>query len=80
LSPEEEPYRRRGDLSLTPPDVIADLDEDDFDLDVPPEADDDSEGTATVIANLDDDALDLDSDFSLDLEGAPESAKSEDEG
>jgi pilus assembly protein FimV len=74
-----------ADLSLDgPPDVaetvIADLDEDDFDLDVPPEADGEPEGTATVIANLDDDALDLDSDFSLDLEGVPESAVSEDEG
>ena len=60
--------------------VIADLDQDDFDLDVPPETDGDSEGTATVIASLDDEALDLDSDFSLEPEGAPESAASADEG
>ena len=72
-------------LSLDgPPDVaetvIADLDQDDFEIDVPPETDGDSEGTATVIANLDDDALDLDSDFSLEPDGAPESAVSADEG
>ena len=74
-----------ADFSLDgPPDVeetvIADLDADDFDLDVPSGADGESEGTATVIANLDDDALDLDSDFSLDLEEAPESAAFADEG
>ena len=72
-------------LSLDgPPDVaetvIADLDHDDFDLDVPPETGGDSEATATVIASLDDDALDLDSDFSLEPDGAPESAASADEG
>ena len=60
--------------------VIADLDQDDFDLDVPPETGGDSEGTATVIANLDDESLDLDSDFSLELDAAPESAAPADEG
>jgi predicted Zn finger-like uncharacterized protein len=60
--------------------VIADLDHDDFDLDVPPETEGDSQGTATVIAHLDDDALDLDSDFSLEPDGASESAVSADEG
>jgi hypothetical protein len=60
--------------------VIADLDQDDFDLDVPPETGGVSEGTATVIANLDDESLDLDSDFSLELDAAPESAAPADEG
>ncbi len=72
-------------LSLDgPPDVaetiIADLDQDDFDLDAPPETDGGAEGTATVIGDLDDESLDLDSDFSLEPEGAPESAASADEG
>jgi pilus assembly protein FimV len=74
------------DISIDgPPDaaetVIADLDQDDLDLGVPPENDDDSEGNATVVANLDDDALDLDSDVSLELEEASElAASAADEG
>jgi pilus assembly protein FimV len=61
------------DLSLDgPPDVaetvIADLDQEDFDLGLPSETDGDSEGTATVIANLDD-SMDLDDlDLSLDVD------------
>jgi hypothetical protein len=37
--------------------VIADLDQEDFDLDTPPGTDGDMEGSATVIASLDEDML-----------------------
>ena len=77
LDLDRSPEQTDDDAAAT---VIADLDQDDFEIDVPPETDGDSEGTATVIANLDDDALDLDSDFSLEPDGAPESAVSADEG
>jgi predicted Zn finger-like uncharacterized protein len=67
------------DLDLTlddPPEVaetvIADLDQEDFDLDLPSETDGDPEGNATVIANLDDETFDLDDDFSLEPADADE--------
>jgi len=56
------------DLPLDGQPDVADLDQEDFDLDFPVEMDGDPEGTATVIANLDDETFDLDGDFSTESE------------
>lgn len=57
--------------------IINDLDQDDFDLDLPADTDGDPEGTATVIANLDDETFDLDDDFSLEPADADATVASE---